>query len=596
MTGLSIGRVEYTMVSIKWIPTDVYGDQEIYVVLDPNNLISELNESDNRAYNTAHLLRAPVARLGDDIISFRNTTINFSGEQCYSLESSIINYTWYFGDGDFSYGLFVNHSYTKLGEYNVTLQIVDFRNITDIAHLTVNIINRQPVAQFDSSSDNGFVKTTFYFNSTSYDLDGSIIRHHWNFGDGVTSDEPNTLHHFSSKGEFIVTLTVFDSNSGINKSTKKISIDNLGPRANIEVSSYSAYTFENITFSGLGSYDPDDNISALNFTWQFESDEKDKHYSANVSRAFQTSGNYNISLEVRDPEDAFDLMHVEITILNRAPELNLNVTPNNGTINTKFEFSIMTNDVDGYISNVYIDYGDGSILNKSFNSNPWEDIFQFQHQYSINKNLTVSSYVIDNDGSRSEVKVINLVLRNLKPMINAGPDLRTRVDTDLTITADVNDKDGMVVKCQWDYNGDGVFESVTAKPETMHKYTEPGNYTIILRAWDNDGAWSETNINVTVLPANTQDDHPDSDGDTGLSQAFIIWIIAIVIIILLILLFIFIRSRQKKSSAELDEQEGSDEQEQIETGDQDIEVPPMEEEGTSPIIAPTQASEEDTEE
>ncbi len=588
-TGSPIGRAENTRIFLKWTPADIYGDQEIYVVLDPNNLIHELNESDNRAYNTAHLLRPPVAKLGDDIISYRNITINFSAELSYSLESSIINYTWYFGDGEYSYCQLTNHSFTNLGEYNVTLKVVDSRNITDMAHLTVNIINREPVAQFEPSIESGYITTPFYFNSTSFDLDGSIVRHHWDFGDGITTDEQNPVHQFSSKGEFLVTLTVFDNNFGSNKSTKIINIGNLVPKASIEVSRLSAYTFENITFSGNGSYDPDDNNSELNFTWHFGLDEKDKSYSSFVSRAFQTSGRYNITLEARDPSGAADLINVEITILNRAPDLALEVYPNNGTINTKFKFSVITNDVDGYISNIYIDYGDGSILNKSFNSNPWMDVFQYQHQYSINKNVTVNSYVMDNDGSRSELKEINLVLRNLKPKIDTVPDLRTRVDQDLTITADAEDKDGEVIKYQWDYTGDGIFESVTTKPETVYKYTEPGNFTIILRAWDNDDAWSETKINVTVLPANGQDKDGDSDGadDGAFSQALIIGIVLVVIIILLILLFIFIRGKQRKTAtepyedkaitspdetAELvvgEEEEGLEESEAI--GEQDIE-------------------------
>ncbi|MCD6473786.1 MAG: tandem-95 repeat protein, partial [Thermoplasmata archaeon] len=51
--------------------------------------------------------------------------ITFDASLSYDSDGSIVNYTWYFGDGSIAYGKIVYHSYEKAGKYNVTLVVTD---------------------------------------------------------------------------------------------------------------------------------------------------------------------------------------------------------------------------------------------------------------------------------------------------------------------------------------------------------------------------------------------------------------------------------------------------------------------------------------
>jgi hypothetical protein len=57
---------------------------------------------------------------------------------------------------------------------------------------------------------------TFYFDaSESYDVDGSIVSHVWNFGDGTTSGDSLTSHTYAAPGYYIVQLRLIDDDGTI---------------------------------------------------------------------------------------------------------------------------------------------------------------------------------------------------------------------------------------------------------------------------------------------------------------------------------------------------------------------------------------------
>ena len=58
-----------------------------------------------------------------------NENVTFNASLSYSVNGSIVNYTWYFGDGSIGYGMVVNHSYEKEGIYRVCLKILDNKSM-----------------------------------------------------------------------------------------------------------------------------------------------------------------------------------------------------------------------------------------------------------------------------------------------------------------------------------------------------------------------------------------------------------------------------------------------------------------------------------
>ena len=87
-------------------------------------------------------------------------------------------------------------------------------------HLPLTTPNYAPQINFTYSPVNPTVDDTVTFNDTSIDIDGTITSWHWDFGDGDTSIERNTIHQFQDNLTFTVTLNVTD-NIGANSSLTK---------------------------------------------------------------------------------------------------------------------------------------------------------------------------------------------------------------------------------------------------------------------------------------------------------------------------------------------------------------------------------------
>jgi len=62
------------------------------------------------------------------------------------------------------------------------------------------------------------------------------------------------------------------------------------------------------------------------------------------------------------------------------------------------------------------------------------------------------------------------------------------------------DEDGIVVGCEWDFDGDGEWDDDTGLYVT-YTYPEAGTYTAILRVTDNDGATATASVEFTLTDA-----------------------------------------------------------------------------------------------
>lgn len=69
-----------------------------------------------------------------------------------------------------------------------------------------------PVVQASASVYSGPWPLTVQFSATATDPDGgAIVRYHWYFADGYTSEEQNPVHTYNCYGVFPVLVTVYDS-------------------------------------------------------------------------------------------------------------------------------------------------------------------------------------------------------------------------------------------------------------------------------------------------------------------------------------------------------------------------------------------------
>jgi hypothetical protein len=160
----------------------------------------------------------------------------------------------------------------------------------------------------------GLVNTTIIFNgSNSIDLDGIITNYFWDFGDGFNGTGITTSHSYNTSGIYILTLIITD-NKGRNATDETNVIifeegvlqhpiaDPGGP--------YFALTYQNITFDGIGSYDPDGTIT--NYVWDF--DDGELGLGKKQEHQYRIAGDFTIKLTVIDSDGLEDTKITNVTI------------------------------------------------------------------------------------------------------------------------------------------------------------------------------------------------------------------------------------------------------------------------------------------
>lgn len=121
------------------------------------------------------------------------------------------DFIWEFGDGTTSNdpSVFVSHTYTATGTYNVRLIAIDSNtcNITDTSdYFAVTVING-PEALFSWAPNPPMENTPVKFTNQST----GAVRYVWNFGDGQSSTEENPSYQYNESGEFIAELIAYNA-------------------------------------------------------------------------------------------------------------------------------------------------------------------------------------------------------------------------------------------------------------------------------------------------------------------------------------------------------------------------------------------------
>ena len=143
--------------------------------------------------------------------------VTFDASAASSPNGAIISYTWDFGDGETDTGMTTSHIYNEKGIYRVTLVVTDSDGKTGARSMSVEAMNRAPVALFDHWPYVVSVNYPMEFDaSDSYDDDGEIVQYLWSFGDGTTGEGMVVEHEYRTAGgsgwKPTVTLTVIDDN------------------------------------------------------------------------------------------------------------------------------------------------------------------------------------------------------------------------------------------------------------------------------------------------------------------------------------------------------------------------------------------------
>jgi len=426
----------------------------------------------------------PTARISASTYTAHiNENIVFSGTNSNASQAStIVSYSWNFGDGHTGSGSQVTHAYSATGQYTVSLTVTDDWGQTSTATTVINITNAPPKADFTYTPAQPTVLDTIQFTDQSTDPDGFITAWAWNFGDGNTSTQQNPTHKYSARGSYTVSLMVTDNNGATNTTTRTITMANAPPNADFTYTPVQPTVLDTIQFTDQ-STDPDGSITA----WAWNFGDGTTSTQQNPTHKYSARGTYTVSLTVTDNNGATNTVTHTITLANAQPVANFTYTPAQPTILDTIQFTDQSTDADGFITAWAWNFGDG---NTSTQQNP-------THKYSAKGTYTVSLMVTDNNGAtNTTVRTITVV--NAPPVANFTytPAQPTILDT-IQFNDASTDPDGSITSWLWDF-GDN-YTSTEKNPS--HKYNTPGTYTVKLTVTDNDGGSATKSIQINVREA-----------------------------------------------------------------------------------------------
>jgi PKD repeat protein len=178
----------------------------------------------------------------------------------------------------------------------------DDENLPPVANLQLDV-TKHPVSNAVKVLDQ-----VYFIGEESYDpTPGDNITFLWDFGDESTSNQNSPVHIYNQVGEYIVTLTVNDSELNDSMSLKIFVFSEGGnvPVAKINIDAKRdgfgnnfANVSESILFDATQSYDPDG--SQLNFEWDFG--DGAKSLETITSHEYNDNGVYTALLSVTDGE------------------------------------------------------------------------------------------------------------------------------------------------------------------------------------------------------------------------------------------------------------------------------------------------------
>jgi PKD repeat protein len=421
-------------------------------------------------------------------IVYTGVVIDFDASASYDPDGSIVSYHWDFGDGNTTSEATVSHSYVDDGEYSVTLRIVDNEDAVGSKVAIQVVKNRPPIAALTESATILDKEEIVTFDaSLSYDLDGTIVKYFWNFGDKTTASGVSVSHSYSETGAYTVTLTVTDDDGATDTIFATKIVGNKSPVAIFTESAETVHIDEIITFNATESHDPDGSI--VTYSWDFG--DGNTATGVTVSHAYSDNGFYSVTLTVTDNDGATDSAHATKIVMNRPPVASFTETVEVVDIEETISFDASdSNDPDGSIVDYSWDFGDGT---KGTG-------VSVQHAYSQDGTYTVTLTVTDNDGAANTAKATKTVLKtipNQSPIASFTESAET-VSSGESIHFDASgsyDPDGTIVSYSWDF-GDG---NTATGVEVDHAYEDDGVYTVTLTVIDNDDATGSATTTKNVL-------------------------------------------------------------------------------------------------
>ena len=361
---------------------------------------------------------------------------------------------WDFGDGSFSSLQNPVHSYNAPGRYEVCLSVYN-----SAADCFANFCKEVQVGQQDVQIC--FADFTYFVDESSNSViftdasSDNITNWYWTFGDGSFATDRNPVKTYKQAGVYQVTLIVFDSNTGCAK-TRSVKVPVGVPLCNLQADFVYFLDEANseVTFS--------DRTGGKPAKWFWDFGDGSTSSARNPKHKYQKPGLYLVSLCVRDENNLCTDHRPELIQLGSpdcVSSFEFKVDPDTRNV----QFYNMSR---GTLAEYFWDFDDGS---SSDEKDP-------RHMFEKPGLYFVSLTVLNSDGLCMDL--------NVQPVQVGGLDCAARfvyfVDSASNTAYFTPEAVGSASAYLW-FFGDGA---VSTARNAMHRFSQPGYYTVGLNTYD----------------------------------------------------------------------------------------------------------------
>ncbi len=407
-------------------------------------------------------------------------TVNFTNTS--TADTTIVGYSWSFGDGTTSTATNPSHIYNitngSVNTVTVTLVTTSALGCSDSVKIVINI--SRPSASFNTLTSMNICSG----DSVHFNFPGSHPTMNWNFGDGNTvSGVTQPWHPYTSAGNYTVSLFVIDAQGCTDfKSIAPVNVQN---KPSVFITS-PAFTTQTLCYPYQATFT--DSSSASVFwkrDWDLGTGQVVNNSLSTVGTLFTAPGTYTVSLVVYTTNGCVDSLKKSFTLYG--PVADFSYGPNIICKGQSITFNIKdTTDVFTW----HWDFGDGQDTTAV---SPIAHTFDV-HPPGGTTNVTLIYWSDDSSCVQTKIYPVNIFQvisdfdRNNDTLLSDTAHCLGLVDqfTNISTGADTYG---------WTF-GDGA-SSTLLNPQ--HQYAAPGTYSVQLHIQNNATGCVDTLVKEMVI-------------------------------------------------------------------------------------------------
>ncbi|MBF0503303.1 MAG: S8 family serine peptidase, partial [Candidatus Riflebacteria bacterium] len=391
------------------------------------------------------------------------------------------------------------------GQYSITAKAVDSSGGERVSAAVAVFVNSEPTVNIISPASGSVVTqgNLVTFTADASGLGAGIAKVEFYQGTtklGEDSSAPFTCPWTpGTAGTYSITAKAIDTNNNAKTSTSFQLVVNAEPTVSMTSPANNTVvtTGANITLSANAN-DSDGTISKVEFFRDATKIGEDTSSPFSFSWIVDVHpGNYSLTAKATDNNGATKTCALVSMIVNALPTVSITSPTNNAVVNAGSNVTITADaaDSDGTIAKV--EFYQGSTLLGQSTSAPYSYLWSSP----IAGNYVLTTKATDNNGATKTSAAVSMTVNTL-PTVSITSPANNSVFTagsSVTITVDAADSDGSIAKVEF-FQGSTLLGQATSAP---YSYTWPspvaGNYTIITKATDNNGATkTSAAISMTV--------------------------------------------------------------------------------------------------